>query len=757
MPALEEASRLNASVRTALGPLTDVACSECDGSRLTRGPAAARVRGLNMGDIVRLSLVELHRTIKSWTLDEREQKIAGEVLSQILARTEFLLDVGLDYLSLSRAANSLSGGESQRIRLASQLGSGLCGVMYVLDEPTIGLHPRDNHRLLSALNKLRDLGNTLIVVEHDREIIAGSDILCDFGPGAGRHGGQLVAQGTPKKIATNKASVTGPYLSGKASIPIPSNRRSVTGQNLRLLGARAHTLRDIDVEFPLGTLTVVTGPSGSGKSTLVNDILYPALQNRSTRTGLNYRKLEGGGNVNKFIRVDQSPLGHNPSSTPATYTGVFELIRQLYAQLPMSRARGFTARQFSFNVPGGRCEKCEGFGQLRIEMHFLPDVWVECDSCHGRRFTEDTLSIKYHDYSIHDVLEMQVGKALEVMGNIPKIRRILQTLVDVGLDYVSLGQSAPTLSGGEAQRVKLAAELSRPDTGRTLYLLDEPTTGLHFSDVGKLLIVLHRLVDMGNTVIVIEHNLDVVKSADWVIEMGPEAGWQGGQVVVAGTPEQVVDHARRERAQVAQPPIASPEKARPEKAQKAGKATKRGKAKAAASSDGTGGGSLLNSAFPGGAWERGALLRCYTGEALEEVLRLGPYVERAKFDPEAYYRSQIGDIDLDRIGRDTLLPWQSDGRRWHTVDSTDRKGGAIRWDRQILVKIIDAIESHGGFNSVNWDNRSIVEVTSPIKSNGWFLHAITAETWLLKLEVPRASSGFQYKAQLLNVLSRCRR
>ncbi len=530
MPALEEASRLNASVRTALGPLTDVPCSECDGSRLTRGPAAARFRGLNMGDIVRLSLAELHRTIRSWTLDEREQKIAGEVLAQVLARTEFLLDVGLDYLSLSRSANSLSGGESQRIRLASQLGSGLCGVMYVLDEPTIGLHPRDNHRLLNALNKLRDLGNTLIVVEHDREIIAGSDCLCDFGPGAGRHGGQLVAQGTPKKIAASKTSVTGPYLSGKASIPIPSNRRAVDGPSLRLLGARAHTLRDIDVDFPLGTLTVVTGPSGSGKSTLVNDILYPALQNRSTRTGLNYRKLEGAANVNKVIRVDQSPLGQNPSSTPATYTGVFELIRQLYAQLPMSRARGFTARQFSFNVPGGRCEKCEGYGQLRIEMHFLPDVWVQCDSCHGRRFTEDTLSIKYHDFSIHDMLEMQVGKALEVLGNIPKIRRILQTLADVGLDYMALGQSAPTLSGGEAQRVKLAAELSRPDTGRTLYLLDEPTTGLHFMDVGKLLIVLHRLVDMGNTVVVIEHNLDVIKSADWLIEMGPEAGWQGARL-----------------------------------------------------------------------------------------------------------------------------------------------------------------------------------------------------------------------------------
>ncbi len=738
MPALEEASRLNASVRTALGPLTDVACSDCDGSRLTRGPAAARFRGLTMGDIVRLSLIELHRTIKGWELDRREQQIAGEVLSQVLARTEFLLDVGLDYLSLSRAANSLSGGESQRIRLASQLGSGLCGVMYVLDEPTIGLHPRDNHRLLAALNKLRDLGNTLIVVEHDREIIAGSDNLCDFGPGAGRHGGQLVAQGSPKKIAANKNSVTGPYLSGKAAIPVPSNRRPADGPALHLLGARAHTLRDIDVQFPLGTLTVVTGPSGSGKSTLVNDILFAALQNRSTRTGLNYRKLQGSGDVNKVIRVDQSPLGHNPSSTPATYTGVFELIRQLYAQLPMSRARGFTARQFSFNVPGGRCEKCEGFGQLRIEMHFLPDVWVQCDSCHGRRFTEDTLSIKYHEFSIHDILEMQVGKALEVLGNIPKIRRILQTLADVGLDYLALGQSAPTLSGGEAQRVKLAAELARPDTGRTIYLLDEPTTGLHFSDVAKLLNVLHRLVDLGNTVIVIEHNLDVIKSADWLIEMGPEAGWQGGQVVAVGTPEQIVEHARRERAAALASEL--PRQPNPIKKPRATRATKRNASKPAES---------LSAAVTA---DSGKLLRCHTGEALDHVLEQGPTVLREKFDPAAHFKAQIGDIELEQIGRDTLLPWQTDGRRWHTVDGIDRQGGAIRWDRSILTRVIDAIESHGGFNSTNWNHRSIVEVTGPVKTNGWFLHAVTAETWLLRLRfrVPRRAFS---KEQLLKVVS----
>ncbi|MCC6511262.1 MAG: excinuclease ABC subunit UvrA, partial [Pirellulaceae bacterium] len=747
MPALEEAARQSPAVRAVTGPRsTFVTCADCDGSRLTRGPASAKFRGLTMGDIVRQSLAHLHETINSWQLDEREQQIAGEVLLQINARTEFLIDVGLEYLSLSRAANTLSGGESQRIRLASQLGSGLCGVMYVLDEPTIGLHPRDNSRLLRALTKLRDLGNTLIVVEHDRDIIAGSDGLCDFGPGAGRYGGTLVAQGTPDQIASSPTSVTGPYLSGQTAIPIPENRRSGAGATIRVTGARENTLRDVDVAIPLSTLTVVTGPSGSGKSTLVNEILLPAVSQRGERrVGPNYRLIEGASLINKVIRVDQSPLGQNPSSTPATYTGVFELIRQLYAQMPTARARGFTARQFSFNVPGGRCEKCEGYGQLRIEMHFLPDVWVECDSCHGRRFTEDTLSVKYHEYSIHDILEMEVGKALEVMSNIPKIRRILQTLVDVGLDYVALGQSAPTLSGGEAQRVKLAAELARPNTGNTLYFLDEPTTGLHFCDVGKLLLVLHRLVDLGNTVVVIEHNLDVIKSADWVIDMGPEAGWGGGQVVVAGTPEQMVEHARRERAAAGGDSPTQANGTALKRTSVAGKAAARRRATPASAAEAALSPATVNTLVDG------RLLRSYTGEALAEILARGPYAHRERFDPAAYHQAQVGDLELDQIGRETLLPWQADGPRWHREDCVDRKGGAIQWDRAILIKVTEVMEKKDGF-IFNWENRYVVEVTARVKSLGWFFQAHTGDTWLLKLKfrVPRTAFTDQ---QLLDVVT----
>ncbi len=497
--------------------MAEVACSACDGSRLNADAAAARFRGLTIGDYTQGTLRWLHDQVSQWKLSSREQEIAGELVREVIARTEFLLDVGLEYLSLSRPANTLSGGESQRIRLSSQLGSGLCGVLYVFDEPTIGLHPRDNLRLIKALQKLRDLGNTLLVVEHDRDVIENCDRLCDFGPAAGRFGGELVAEGTPSQVASSPSSVTGPFLCDKQSIPVPKQRRTADHGLIRLRGARAQNLQELDVDFPLGCLTVVTGPSGSGKSTLINEVLYPALSkrlaNQATKKSA-FESIDGVKLIDKVIRVDQSPLGSNPSSTPATYTGVFDLIRQLYSQLPAARALGYTQRQFSFNVPGGRCEKCEGNGQLRIEMHFLPDVWVQCDSCHGRRFTEDTLSVNYHGFSIHDVLEMQIGQALDVFSNIPKIRRILQTLVDVGLDYISLGQSAPTLSGGEAQRVKLASELARPDTGKTFYLLDEPTTGLHFTDIIKLLEVMQRLVDLGNTVLVIEHNLDVVKAAD---------------------------------------------------------------------------------------------------------------------------------------------------------------------------------------------------------------------------------------------------
>ncbi|MCR9292599.1 MAG: excinuclease ABC subunit UvrA [bacterium] len=707
-PALEHASRLSPSLRNKLNPfVAEVACSACDGSRLRPESAAAKFRGLTVGDYTQGTLKWLHEQISGWKLSKREQQIAGELVRELLARTSFLLDVGLDYLSLSRPANTLSGGESQRIRLSSQLGSGLCGVLYVLDEPTIGLHPRDNTRLISALQKLRDLGNTLVVVEHDREVIEASDLLCDFGPGAGRYGGELVGQGSPKQVARLKSSVTGPYLSDKQKIPVPHVRRAVDHGCISLRGARAHNLHNVSVDFPLGKMNVVTGPSGSGKSTLVNEVLYPAmlkkLSKQSTKKST-FDSIEGIKLIDKVIRVDQSPLGSNPSSTPATYTGVFDLIRQLYSQLPASRALGYTPRQFSFNVPGGRCEKCEGNGQIRIEMHFLPDVWVQCDSCHGRRFTEDTLSVDYHGFSIHDVLEMQIGQALEVFDNIPKIRRILQTLVDVGLDYISLGQSAPTLSGGEAQRVKLAAELARPDTGKTFYLLDEPTTGLHFTDITKLLEVLHRLVDIGNTVTVIEHNLDVIKAADWVIDLGPEAGHEGGQLVFAGTPEDLVAYARKTQ----------PRNSKGDK--------------------------------PGGQG-----LRSHTGEALIPLMQTAEYQEREVYDPDTLHEAQEGDLDLDQIGRDTLLPWQTDGRKWHTRDSLDRAGNPIRWDRQILTRIIDFLENIDGFSPTNWENRSIVEVTGPVKSRGWFLHAITAETWLLKLKfrVPRRSFT---KSQLLSIV-----
>ncbi|MEE9603189.1 MAG: excinuclease ABC subunit UvrA, partial [Thermoguttaceae bacterium] len=491
-PALKEAARLSQRLRGRLDHLVDeVECSVCAGSRLRDDAAAVQLAGLGgrtVDELCRLPLGRLLEEVDAWQPGHTEKKVAGEVLREIRNRVQFLVDVGLQYLTLARPAPTLSGGEMQRIRLAAQVGSGLCGVLYVLDEPTIGLHPRDNKRLLKALKRLRDLGNTLLVVEHDRDVVAAADQLLDFGPAAGRFGGQIVAQGTPKQIAVGKGSVTGPYLSGKKSIPVPSNRRTFSEppggwQWIEVVGARHNNLKNVDVRIPTGTLTVVTGVSGSGKSSLVEDVLYNSLARTLHRAGTfagAHQRIKGIELVNKVIRVDQQPLGQTPTSNPATFTGVFELIRSLYAQLPEAKLRGYTARQFSFNVAGGRCDECEGNGQLCIEMHFLPDVWVECDVCRGRRYNQETLAVKYHGRSIADVLEMSCGEAVKLFENIPKIRRILQTLCDVGLDYLTLGQPAPTLSGGEAQRVKLAAELSRPDTGKTLYLLDEPTTGLHF-------------------------------------------------------------------------------------------------------------------------------------------------------------------------------------------------------------------------------------------------------------------------------------
>ncbi len=720
-PALEEAARLSARMRSLVEHLIDeIDCSQCGGSRLRDDAASVRFHDQTLDAVCRTPLGQLLAQVKKWRLAANEKKVAGELAREIRNRLTFLVDVGLEYLTLGRAAPTLSGGEAQRIRLASQVGSGLCGVLYVLDEPTIGLHPRDNARLVAALKKLRDLGNTLLVVEHDREVVTSADMLLDFGPGAGRLGGQIVASGSPDQVARRRKSVTGPYLSGKKAIAVPEARRiqgtgnrgqgKRTGDtkrqgsgdgvpvpcslssvpSLRIVGARHHNLKNIDVQIPLGTLTAVTGVSGSGKSSLVNDILYNQLARTLHRANTNpgaHDTILGVEQINKVIRVDQQPLGNTPTSNPATYTGVFDLIRQLFAQLPEAKLRGYTARRFSFNVPGGRCEACEGNGQRCIQMHFLPDVWVECETCRGQRYNQETLEVHYRGHSISEVLAMSCGQAAELFANIPKIRRILETLCAVGLDYLTLGQSAPTLSGGEAQRVKLAAELARPDTGQTLYLLDEPTTGLHFDDLTKLLDVLQRLVDQGNTVIVIEHNLDVVKTADWIVDLGPGAGDHGGRVVAAGTPEDVVQGA-------------------------------------------------------GGRGQGGKSVS-HTATALAPVLAAGPRVKRKRFDPAALDAPREGDLHIDDVGRETRMPWEVDGRGWHTRDRVSRNGQPCRWDGRILDEIEQRIQQLGEFSETNWNSRTIVEIAAAKKSDGWFFHAITGERWLLKLKFRTAKKTFE--------------
>ncbi|MDP7378475.1 MAG: ATP-binding cassette domain-containing protein, partial [Pirellulaceae bacterium] len=553
-----------------------------------------------------------------------------------------------------------------------------------------------------------------------RDLLEDADELVDFGPLAGRLGGSVVAQAMPDKLGRKRSSVTGPYLSGKKAISIPSNRREVRWDEndselgsddegdvansrdvtptkyIEVVGARHHNLRELSVKFPLSTLTAVTGPSGCGKSTLIEDVLFKSLAktlHRASAIPGAHDEIRGIEHINKVIRVDQQPLGNSPTSNPATYTGVFELIRMLFAQLPDSKLRGYTARRFSFNVPGGRCEACEGHGHRRIEMHFLPDVWVECEACRGKRYNAETLSIQFHGHSISDVLDLSCGQALKLFENIPKVRRILQTLCDVGLDYVTLGQAAPTLSGGEAQRVKLAAELSRPDTGRTLYLLDEPTSGLHFEDLQKLLVVLHRLVDLGNTVVLIEHNLDVIKSCDWVIELGPEAGDEGGTLVCAGTPEEVVAYAKRNKVQ-----------------------------------------SKKQAKQP----------RCHTGEALAPVLKFGPYEHRVAFNADEAIEKEIG-IDITELGKNVKMPWEEDGRKWHTRDCLDRKGEPVRWEGRILEEVVDRIQDSEGFSKTHWNSRSVVEIASQKSSDGWFFHAITAESYLLKMKfrVPRGTFNRQ--------------
>ncbi len=554
--ARAEDMKSESAVSTFEGLISPIVCAACGGRRLQSASLAVRVGGRTIADYTALPILQAVKVFNAVKLNAREEKIAGLVLREIRQRVSFLETVGLGYMTLDRPSATLSGGEGQRIRLATQIGSQLRGVLYVLDEPSIGLHPRDNRKLLDTLEHLRDLGNTVLVVEHDEETIRRADHVVDLGPGAGAHGGFIVAQGTPEDIARNPESLTGRYISGELSIPVPLARRSSNGKAITVLGARAHNLKNIDVRFPLALFIVVTGVSGSGKSTLVDDILYRSLARKLYRSMLEpgaHREVAGLEHIDKIIEIDQSPIGRTPRSNPATYTGVFTPIRELYAMLPESRERGYKPGRFSFNVKGGRCEACQGDGLKRIEMNFLPDVYVLCDVCRGARYNRETLSVQYKGYSIADLLDTTVEEALPILENIPQVKVKLQTLIDVGLGYIKLGQSATTLSGGEAQRIKLAKELSKRATGRTLYILDEPTTGLHFEDVRKLLDVLHQLVSLGNTVLVVEHNLDVIKSADWVIDLGPEGGEEGGRVVAEGTPEDVARTKRSYTGQALRP------------------------------------------------------------------------------------------------------------------------------------------------------------------------------------------------------------
>lgn len=525
------------------GYMREVPCRVCGGARLRPEVLAVTVGGKSIAQACALPVAELRGWLDTLELSAREAQIAAAVLKEVLARVQFLVDVGLTYLSLDRASGTLSGGEAQRIRLATQIGSGLVGVLYVLDEPSIGLHQRDNRRLIETLTRLRDLGNTLIVVEHDEDTIHVADWVVDIGPGAGEHGGQVVHSGPVAELLANTGSMTGDYLAGRRAVPVPAERRPVDRERVvKVVGARENNLRGIDVELPLGVLTAVTGVSGSGKSSLVNDILYKVLANRlngARQVPGRHTRVEGVDQLDKVVHVDQSPIGRTPRSNPATYTGVWDVVRSLFAETTEAKVRGYQAGRFSFNVKGGRCEHCSGDGTIKIEMNFLPDVYVPCEVCHGARYNRETLEVHFKGKTVADVLDMPIEEAAEFFAAVPRIARYLKTLVDVGLGYVRLGQPAPTLSGGEAQRVKLASELQRRSTGRTVYVLDEPTTGLHFEDVRKLLEVLQGLADKGNTVVVIEHNLDVIKSADWVLDMGPEGGSGGGKLIAAGTPEQL--------------------------------------------------------------------------------------------------------------------------------------------------------------------------------------------------------------------------
>jgi len=727
-PTIHRATLASAAYRERLADMvTDVPCGTCAGSRLRADAAAVRLGNNTLHDVCLQPLDKALAWFKQLRLDNRQRKIAGELLHEITSRLCFLVDVGLDYLTLHRTAATLSGGESQRIQLASQIGTGLTGVLYVLDEPTIGLHARDNRRLISALHRLRDLGNTLLLVEHDREVIESADHVLDFGPGAGDFGGRITAAADPQRLRAQRASLTGKYLSGKEAISVPSNRRSIgtpprsdlaalpddepvqrsrdrkgaarsltaaamTEQNYRWLivhGARQHNLKEIDVAFPLGRLTCVTGVSGSGKSTLVSDVLYNAFAARLHRANVvpgGHDRMSGVEFIDKVINVDQAPIGNSPTSNPATYTGVFDAIRELYATLPMSKIRGYTANRFSFNRPGGRCEECQGMGQKCIEMHFLADVWIECENCRGTRFVPETLEVQFHGKSISDVLTMRISEAASLFENVPRVRRMLQTLQDVGLGYLQLGQPAPTLSGGEAQRVRLAAELGRPSTGKTLYILDEPTTGLHFEDLKNLLAVLHRLVDLGNTVICIEHNLDVIKTSDWVIDLGPEAGDAGGNVVVAGTPEMVAS---------------TPES--------------------------------------------------HTGVSLQPILSMGPLAAREVYDPRQHVEFASNLQSMVDEEDQVKMPWELDGCKWHTVEHCDAKGERVQWDTKMLLWLIETIESMGGYAPTDWNHRTRIEIKAE-NTSLWFAHFLTGFRELLEVAL-RVPTGTFDETQLRALLS----
>lgn len=729
-PTIEKAARLSFAHRRSLMNMGgEKDCSVCSGSRLQDVASHVQLKHTTMPQFCCMPLDKALQFLQSLKLNRAEKQIAGDLLTESIHRLKFLVDVGLNYLTLNRSMPTLSGGESQRIRLAGQVGRSLTGVLYVLDEPTIGLHPRDNGRLLSALKRLRDLGNTVLLVEHDREVIEAADQLYDFGPGAGRLGGTIVAQGSPKQVKKLAAqSLTAGYLSGEQGIPVPTVRRMASREQapaidskaikkakaaakatarkpaakkkrpaktlspistasdtdrrwLRLTGASQNNLQDVDLDIPLATFTCITGVSGSGKSSLVMNTLARSVARRlnlvTDAPGL-HKDLLGIEYLSKIVVVDQNPIGNTPASNPATYTGVFEHIRTLFTSMPDSRIRGFGPGRFSFNRAGGRCEDCEGMGQQKIEMHFLPDVWVECTTCRGKRYNEETLSVKFNDFSIADVLEMPIEKALKVFENVPKIRTALATLEAIGLGYLTLGQSAPTLSGGEAQRIKLAAELAKPNQGRSLYLLDEPTTGLHFDDIAKLLSVLNSLVEQGNTVVVIEHNLDVIKTADWIVDLGPEAGAGGGHIVAAGTPEDIAA-------------LASP-----------------------------------------GKKKQVSEFKSWTADMLAPVIKESRSGAIETFDVAEVSKKRSDDVAVTTLGRSAKLPWETDGKRWHTKDCLSHDGKKCRWDGSALAWVVETLCEDDRMAEPNWNTRSTVEVKAA-NGLGWLLHARTGHEWMLVL------------------------